>query len=93
MDDAPDFIEVKDVKGRRFKSMRHYVGGDDKFVLDVTYRFKLAELHAVDGARYYEPPKKQTCLQCDCEYEVTENQYHQKGYCGSVCYSIDNNEC
>ena len=57
MDDAPDFIEVKGVKGRRFKSTRYYSGMENAFVLDVTYRFLLPEMHKAGAARYYALPE------------------------------------
>ena len=37
---------------------------------------------------------KQKCYQCDMEYVVDpENQYHVLGYCGFVCWGIDNDLC
>lgn len=57
MDDVPDEIAVKGVKGRRFKSNRYYSGMDNEFVLEVTYRFSLKELHEADAARHYEIPE------------------------------------
>lgn len=53
MDDVPDELVVKGVKGKRFRSARYYSGIDTMFVLDVTYRFSLEELHKVDAAKYY----------------------------------------
>jgi len=54
MDDVPDELEVKGVKGRRFRTARHYSG---MFVLDVTYRFDLHELYEAGAAKQYQSSK------------------------------------
>ena len=51
MDDAPDFIEVKGVKGKRYNSARYY---SDGWKLRIEYLFDLTELHEVGGAKHYD---------------------------------------
>lgn len=61
MDDVPDEIEVKGVKGKRFKSYRRYIGKDNipsGWALVVSYLFDLKALHEVDAAKYYDVPSK-----------------------------------
>ena len=57
MDDIPQEIEVKGVVGRRIRSTRWYRGGDDGFVIDVLFRFRLDDLVKAGAAKLYSVEK------------------------------------